>query len=258
MITLIIGTMLFALCIIMRLHSTGEVKGEPLGLPKGSVRAIITLLVISFPYGYLIKGTEPPSLIINAIFILITFYFTSRKKKDNKVNRIFDDLRNVEDESRWQPLYLPRYSVRIILVLLIVGMLTLNFYGPQFPFQTTNTMSDILFMILAFFFGAFINVLKHKREKKELSKQIAALEKAGKLDKFEILEKVTDEKPSKLELKGKNALSLLTLVAVLVALSAYLLDFNPGFTFVIFGISNTINFREALLLMINVYYGFRD
>ena len=45
-------------------------------MPRGTVRAFITLLVITFPLIYLINGEEIPRLIVNAIFVFTAFYFS--------------------------------------------------------------------------------------------------------------------------------------------------------------------------------------
>lgn len=52
---------------------------EPLGLPRGSVRAIISLIIISSAIViYLVKG-EVPDWLVSAFGTAYGFYFGSRK-----------------------------------------------------------------------------------------------------------------------------------------------------------------------------------
>lgn len=258
MITLILECILFGYVLIRRLRSDGEIEGQPLGMPKGTVRALITIAVVSFPFHYLLANEPTPSLITNAIFILIAFYFQNRKKGDTKLNRMYDHMKDEQytqdKDDQFQPLYLPRYTVRCILLALVVSIIIYNEFGPDFTFETTNTMIDILSIIMLFFFGAFLKVIRTRKEKKELEIRMDKLEGEKELDRFQIMQVMIEEDPSWLAQKGKSLLSIITLSAVLFSLILFSIDEDliiilPFYTF---------SLRDTLLLLINVYYGYRD
>ena len=71
MITWILGGVLLVWCLVRRFSEDGKIAGEPLGMPRGTVRAFITVLIVAFPFGYLIFGEEIPRYLVNAIFIVI-------------------------------------------------------------------------------------------------------------------------------------------------------------------------------------------
>ena len=53
----------------MSFSKEGKIEGDPLSLPRGTIRALITLLIVSFPLNNLIQGKEIPPIIINAVSI---------------------------------------------------------------------------------------------------------------------------------------------------------------------------------------------
>lgn len=88
MITWILGIILIIWVIIKRCGKEGKIKGEPLGMPRGAIRALNTLLIVTIPFNYLFLSQEIPSMITNAIFILMAFYFQTRKSGKEKLKRI--------------------------------------------------------------------------------------------------------------------------------------------------------------------------
>ncbi|MHA1414356.1 MAG: hypothetical protein ACTSO4_17295, partial [Promethearchaeota archaeon] len=79
MISWILGGILFLWCLINRFSKNGKIESEPLEMPRGTVRALITIIIVSFPLNYLIIDKAVPSPITNAIFVLVAFYFDARK-----------------------------------------------------------------------------------------------------------------------------------------------------------------------------------
>ena len=121
MITWILGGILIIYCIIRRFSEGGKVEGEPFGMPRGTVRALITILIVSFPLGYLLFDQIIPGLIISAIFIVVAFYFETRKSETEQLKEIVNEIKNPEDVEEVlikekKPLYLPKYSVRFIII----------------------------------------------------------------------------------------------------------------------------------------------
>jgi hypothetical protein len=100
---------------------------RPLGLPTGSIRALLALVVVSVACQQMLSG-EPPSLLLaETLMIVLTHYFTSRRSLQVSVplreRLIAEGLWPVEDN----PLWLPRGSVRMLIVaafvLTVLGLL---------------------------------------------------------------------------------------------------------------------------------------
>ncbi|MFX1275933.1 MAG: hypothetical protein ACFFAT_12880 [Promethearchaeota archaeon] len=246
-------------CVINRFGEGGKIEGHPLGMPRGTVRALITILIVAFPFTYLLSGQTVPGLIINAIFVVVAFYFETRRGSKDKLHVIRDikypEETKTRDEIDKEPLYLPKYSVRIMLVSMLVLILIINTFGPKVPFEITNTLYDILIIVVLFIIGTIFRAIKNSREKKRLTGQITSIDNYKSLSEFEILINIEKQVKSWWELKGKNILSIITFIAVVISLICYTIG-----TDLIVAILPIYEFslRETLLLLISVYYGFRD
>ncbi|MHA1669120.1 MAG: hypothetical protein ACTSV5_00945 [Promethearchaeota archaeon] len=119
MITWILGIFILIWCIIKRVREGGKVEGNPLGMPCGTVRALITIMVIAFPFNYILIEVTIPVDVSNALFILIAFYFEARKSGADKL-KLIKEVKNPEKYKEELlnekfPLYFPKYTVRILL-----------------------------------------------------------------------------------------------------------------------------------------------
>lgn len=259
MITWILGTILVIFVLVKRFCKDGRVEGYPLGMPRGTVRAIITLMVVSFPFTYLINNQDIPSAIINSIFILVAFYFEARKSEKDLLHLI-KYVRNPQkeaqrDKNEKRPLYLPKYSVRSLLVIILIIVVVWNFYGPNVAFIYENTLLDILIIIAFYFVGSVFRSITLSQQKKKLRKQMENIPDYQNLSKYEIFEKIIEREPSFWKKTWKSIISILVFIAVSTSLMLYTLDLDPISIDLVFF---TPSLREGLLLLINVYYGFRD
>ena len=93
-----------------------------MGLPNGSVRALLTLLVVVVVIVQVGRGQEVGPLWTETLMIVLAHYFTSRRF----VNLAPDVMRRLETEGHLEaesnPLHLPRHSIRIILAVAFVGL----------------------------------------------------------------------------------------------------------------------------------------
>ena len=126
-------------------------------MPRGTVRALITIMIVSFPLGYLITQETIPPLIVNAIFIVVAFYFEARRSSHEKLKQIVNEVKNSEQVSinlidSKKPLYLPKYTVRFSLVVILVLIQVMIVIQPSIIFETTNSLADIL-LIVGFFYN---------------------------------------------------------------------------------------------------------
>jgi len=89
-----------------------EKEKEPLRLPKGSVRAIVMLLVISSFCILILQKDEVPNYLLNLALIIVGYYFALRKSIAGHSTYFFDA---VKDEK--QPLFLPKGWIRGIIII---------------------------------------------------------------------------------------------------------------------------------------------
>ena len=259
MITWILGSILIIWCLYNRFgKEDGYRKGYPLGMPRGSIRALIAILVVAFPFSYLIGGQEIPSAVTSAIFILVAFYFSTRKAKKGEILELIDNVRYPDKpkEKMIYPLYLPKYSVRTTLIMMLVLILMINAYGPMVPFETTNTLVDILLIITFFILGSIFKKIGNVREEKRSKKIITMkLSEDASISNEGMVEYLSSQEKSWIKKKGRNCLSIITLIAIIIALLLYTINIDYELlTLFIFAFT----LRTTLFLFINIYYGFRD
>lgn len=89
---------------------------DPLGLPPGSVRAIITLTLVGFVIAQLLRGVELRVVWTETLMIVLAHYFTSRRL----VNLTAEQRQRLQAEGvipiEDHPLFLPRHSIRLLIV----------------------------------------------------------------------------------------------------------------------------------------------
>lgn len=219
MINLILGIMLAVWCFIKRVSYGGKVEGKPLGLPRGSIKAYITLLIITFPFHYIVIGGEVPGLVINAIFVLVLFYFETRKA-GKPVVKLHQIIQVIKDEwfghkrkQEKNPLYLPKYSVRIsIIVALVVIFLII----PIGTYETTTTLLDLIIIIGLFIIGQTFGGVANYKTRQRIKDQIEVMENYKSLSDVEIIENLMEKKPSLWKEKGLSILSYVIFLQILI------------------------------------------
>jgi hypothetical protein len=94
----------------------------PLGLPTGSVRALLTLLIVAVVIVQVVRGQEIELLWAATLMIALAHYFASRRF----INLPPDVIRRLAEEGQVEteanPLFLPRHSIRVVLILAFVGL----------------------------------------------------------------------------------------------------------------------------------------
>ncbi len=261
MITWILGIALIIFVLIKRFGKDGRVEGHPLGMPRGTVRAIITLMIVSFPFNYIppfnfiSNETQIPSEVINTIFILVAFYFEARKGEDSRLKVIGEikDTKETSEEKRKtkKPLYLPKYTVRGFLMILLIVFYLIDVFVQHISLELTNTLIDILVIAILYFIGTFFRALVKLFQKNKLKEQIEEIPNYLELSKYDILEKLDEQKRGGITHAGKSIFSIIVFIAVAAAL--FLFTIKTDFVLIF-----NVSLRRALLLLINVYYGFRD
>ena len=94
----------------------------PLGLPVGSVRAILTLFIVAIVTLNAARGKPLDLIWTETLLIAMAHYFTSRRF----VSLPPDVLKRIQQEGildqEVHPLYLPRHSIRILILGAFVGL----------------------------------------------------------------------------------------------------------------------------------------
>ena len=128
MITWILAVFLFLWILAERLIKKKKIIGVPLGLPEGTVRASIALLIVTFPLNQFIMNflfgnpLEIQKWFINTLFVVVAFYFEARAFEKS----IPQLLKEVKDPAKYKktrselPMYWPRFTVRITLFTLLI------------------------------------------------------------------------------------------------------------------------------------------
>jgi hypothetical protein len=91
-------------------------KRPPLGMPPGSVRALLCLMIVAFLVIQTARGVRVDVVWSEALMIMLAHYFTTRRfvPLSSELRTKLEASGEIEpDES---PLYLPKHSVRILLI----------------------------------------------------------------------------------------------------------------------------------------------
>ncbi len=125
-------------------------KVHALGLPSGSVRAILALLVFATTWGLvLLEPTrEVPDYLRDLLFIIMGHYFAVRYRNMSQ-----------ESESGPPPLFLPRGSVRLILIAGCLGVAVLLFRRGQLTAPERHPAVVTLILVGGFLLGVAFNAL---------------------------------------------------------------------------------------------------
>jgi hypothetical protein len=120
-----------------------------LGLPAGSIRALLAILIFATAWGLLIirPNQEVPDYVRDLLFIIMGHYFAVRRRS------------GPADEPGPPPLYLPRGTVRLFLVFGSIAVAVILFRRGQLTGLDKNPGVVTLLLIGGFLFGVGLNTL---------------------------------------------------------------------------------------------------
>lgn len=157
----------------------------PLGLPTGSVRALLTLIVIGVVLTSLVQDRAPGILWSETLLIALAHYFTSRRFVALPPKIIERLEREGVIEQERHPLYLPKHSIRFLIFGSFVGIAVYLYQeGRLFKPEVLS----LLGIVYAYLLGAIIRGIGSWFNRKG------------------------DRQPSRLWVDGKAALALLALI----------------------------------------------
>ncbi|MHA1733488.1 MAG: hypothetical protein ACTSU5_16185 [Promethearchaeota archaeon] len=256
MLTYILGVALAIWLFYKRKVKGVKVEGPPLGLPAGTIRAYLSILIIAFPFNYLtITNSDIPGTIATAIFVVVAFYF-GRRMKSKSVEEIVREIKHPDDltlkkKADELPMYFPKYTVRLILVSLIVSFAVVNSLTLSRDLVQTNTSFDLLVTIAFFVLGTIARGVVQANLKKKVEQKVLS-STAPEEELVKALEKDQEGADSKSD-KFMSVLALFTTIFSLVL-------FTGGWdlTLALFGGTLNISLREISLLVLNAYFGYRS
>ncbi|MBD3352882.1 MAG: hypothetical protein GF364_15470 [Candidatus Lokiarchaeota archaeon] len=255
-VTVIIGLLVLIWLFMNRIKARNKIENAPLGMPVGTVRAYIALLILSFPFGYLMIHQNIPSVVRNTIFVVMAFYFEKRSEsktiedlvKEVSASEVVNKKKKMKKKF---PLYLPKYTVRTILLIMLILIIVINYVlEAEVTLSSSDTLLELLLMISFYIFGMFINSMGRRIKKRNIRKMIK--ENPTKID--EIIEELEDKEEVKSR-RLQSAFSILVLIGITASLVLYTIEYDPYYD--LYGIIR-LSLRELLLYLLNVYYGFRQ
>lgn len=132
---------------------------HPLGLPRGSVRAVLAFLVLGTVWALLLIPAEKirdgiPPYLFYLTFLIVGSYFSSRAGTPHP---------KITGEP--QPLFLPRGTIRALIILGFVGACTIGYHHDHRFFEKIHlghiAAAPLLPFVLfgSFFLGVVVNAL---------------------------------------------------------------------------------------------------
>src|SRR5262245_44180752 len=145
----------------------------PLSLPNGSVRALLTLLVVAVVVAQVARQKEIEPLWTETLMIALAHYFTSRRF----VHLPQEAIRHLEREGHIEiernPLYLPRHTIRAVILLAFAGLAVYAYQTTQlFDLRVLSTLG----VVFAYRFGILARTTVNWWNKGEESKTLRGWE----------------------------------------------------------------------------------
>ena len=129
----------------------------PLGLPSGSVRALLTLMVVGVVIQAVIRNQSLEIIWTESLMITLAYYYTSRRF----VSLPPEIVERLQQEgvlsAEQHPLFLPRHSIRLILIAAFAGMAAWLFRENRL--QEPRAVS-LLLIVASFIVGSIVRGIK--------------------------------------------------------------------------------------------------
>lgn len=146
-------------------NSPPDLQHLPLGLPAGSVRAVVALTVVGV-FAWLTLHNQPVGVyLVESMLIVLAYYFTARQHSAPLPNTpITDGATVVPPEPN--PLWLPRHTIRFLLLLMLFftgGIVWIR--GDLFQSEAF----DNLVLVFTYLVGIIVHHFKERRGIRPLS-----------------------------------------------------------------------------------------
>ncbi|HKZ64436.1 MAG TPA: hypothetical protein VJ400_08335 [Thermoplasmata archaeon] len=132
----------------------------PLGLPTGSVRAVLALILCATMWYLVYRGEVVPELLASAVLLVVAFYFGVRSTASPLPAVAPGQAPGVP-----QPLYLPRGAVRTILLIGFLAIIVYLWIGAR---AIPPEFLLILQVLASYLVGFTVSVAVNRRIQKGL------------------------------------------------------------------------------------------
>lgn len=144
----------------------------PLGLPTGSVRAILAFILSGTLWYAILRGLTPEPILVDSALLVVAFYFGVRST--TPLAPVTLPPATAEPPKVRQPLYLPRGIVRSILAVGFLGVIAYVAYRDgQMPEALVLILQVILSYVIGYAFSLVL--LRRARLGKELGRTARAV-----------------------------------------------------------------------------------
>lgn len=130
----------------------------PLGLPSGSVRALLTLTCVAVVVANTARGVPLDVFWIEALLIAMAHYFTTRRFVNLPPGVLAQLERDNVIERESHPLFLPRGSIRTLIIVSFVGLGWYLYQNDRERLMSTPVIT-LLALVGAYFLGAIVRGL---------------------------------------------------------------------------------------------------
>ncbi len=127
-----------------------------MGLPSGSIRAALTLIVVAYIVLQTANGVEVKLLWSETLMIVLAHYFTSRRFVALSPDIIARLEADGELEADTNPLFLPKHSIRVLIVVGFIGLAVYLFRERRLG---EAQAISVLGTVGAYFLGIFAKAL---------------------------------------------------------------------------------------------------
>ena len=94
---------------------------RPLGLPLGSIRALTALTIVAVSVKQILAGEVISLLLAETLLMVLTHYFASRRGHQVPAELHARLVAEGHIPRQGRPLWLPRYSLRLLILVTILG-----------------------------------------------------------------------------------------------------------------------------------------
>jgi len=127
----------------------------PLGLPSGSVRAMLTLTCVAVVVVNTARGQVLDVFWVEALLIAMAHYFTSRRFVHLPPAVLHQLERDGVIERESQPLFLPRGSIRTLIMAAFIGLGVYLYQNDRTRLMSTPVLT-LLALVSSYFIGAIV------------------------------------------------------------------------------------------------------
>jgi hypothetical protein len=131
-------------------------RRPPLGLPPGSVRALLALLIVSAVVLETARGNELDVALAESLMIVLASYFSTRRIVSLPPSLTDQLEREGQLPQEKHPLYLPRFSIRILIIASFVGVAAYLYQrGQLFESHALQTIG----LVFAYLVGVLVRAI---------------------------------------------------------------------------------------------------